>query len=730
MSPRMSDAIRSGGEGADSDRPRQPGDTRHHERRRRSGRTPSLYRACDGISEGLIYLMVVLTPWFFGTTQPWAIWGMTLVAYVLGVLLLIKHGIRRFGGFAPARWGTGQARWHVRALALLTVLILGWCLASALNVRAVFLVDERALDYRESYLPWLPHSYDAPSTWMVLAQYLGFACAFWALRDWLLGKSRHERHHSTADTDQARASIGTWFVPGQSTVYVAPLPDRLQRLLWVLCLNGALLALEGILQRLDGTGKLLWLVEPRHNRTADAQFGPFAYRGNAAEYLNLLWPIALAFAVRLRQRWLSIPPPLRRIGGSADLVIVPCVALMAGAPLMMGGRAGALITVALLGVAAIVLVTASRRQHGHQYRLILASLFGALLIGGLVGWGPTLNRLAMGQMAYETSVREPIPEFTLHCLLDTPGTNGTVWSVLAGLSSSETAATGKPGAVQFAFTGRGSLATVFSGPSATPFTLYTPQVSREKGIRIALTLVKGDAYYVYVNGELFKKHALDERIPKLQSARFLWVGEAQAAADPNAHRCHEIALYPSALTAAQVQTLLRLPTVNTPDAAAPTVLATNVPAPLLRVDSAQMDRIGGFSAPSSGRREIYETAMQMARDFPWLGCGPGTFGPLYGMYRAVPSDGWAWYAHNDWLEFRITFGWIGSLLFLAAIPIVASRWFRPGGLELPGTFALLVGAALLGCLATAWVDFPFQIYSVTFLFLVGVVLMMSISKTE
>ena len=35
--------------------------------------TPKAYRICDGLTEGLIYFMIVLTPWAFGTTDRWSI---------------------------------------------------------------------------------------------------------------------------------------------------------------------------------------------------------------------------------------------------------------------------------------------------------------------------------------------------------------------------------------------------------------------------------------------------------------------------------------------------------------------------------------------------------------------------------------------------------------------------------------------------------------------------------
>ena len=43
-----------------------------------------IYRVCEDVTEGLIYLMVIFSPWAFGTTQPWSIWTMNLAGYLLG----------------------------------------------------------------------------------------------------------------------------------------------------------------------------------------------------------------------------------------------------------------------------------------------------------------------------------------------------------------------------------------------------------------------------------------------------------------------------------------------------------------------------------------------------------------------------------------------------------------------------------------------------------------------
>src|SRR5208337_4834612 len=64
-----------------------------------------LYMACDSLSEILIFLMVIFSPWAFGTTQPWSIWTMNAAGYLLAALLGVKTAIRKWRGYRPPKWG-------------------------------------------------------------------------------------------------------------------------------------------------------------------------------------------------------------------------------------------------------------------------------------------------------------------------------------------------------------------------------------------------------------------------------------------------------------------------------------------------------------------------------------------------------------------------------------------------------------------------------------------------
>ena len=516
----------------------------------------------DTVSGGLICFMVVFTPWAFGTTQEWSIWTMNAAGFMLGGLLLAKWVISLRAGYHPPRWGTDALEsggselfpvkpprdWPAIALAVLTVLILGYTLISAINARATYIAFERRFEYH-TCISWLPHSYDRTSTWNSLWMYLGLASFFWAARDWLRtqGTSRSRKRESSHESSPlltVPVSVsGREFVvaPATSSVDLPgptqfrasrhELPFRLRLLLWVLCINGALLALEAILQRLSGTNKLLWMVLPRFNTDPLTQFGPYAYRANAASYFNLVWPVCLGFWLVLRE---AAKPSLtagRRLGSGSHIVLLPGAVLMAACPIISTSRGGALIAVGAIIITLFLLLRLARKES-LWFRVGACSLFVIIL----------------------------------------------------GFS---------------AFLGLKQLAPRFQ-------TIFTDQMSQ--------------------------------------------------------------------------------------------------------------------------RTEIYENATPIARDFPVFGTGPGSFGSLYQLYRKDTTQVWHAYLHDDWLEARITFGWVGFSMILLMLALVGSHWFFGKGIPTRWEFPAMIGVAMGGSLLHAKFDFPFQIYSVVLVFLLLCSILFCLSK--
>jgi O-antigen ligase len=366
------------------------------ESRRRKSREPKLHRWSDRCTEALIYFMVLFSPWAFGTTQHWSIWTMNITAYGLGVLLVSKWIIRWSSGFRPwpnepAKNEISPRQYRLRLIhkicnlltAICMLLLLGYILTSAINARASFNLQTHEYTYFEGINKSLPHSYDAKGTWFLFWQYLGLIILFWSVRDWLAG---------------AR--------PTRSSISLTP---RLKRLLFLICLNGGALALECILQRIyygDYRGKLLFLIEPGINSGNIAQFGPFAYRSNAASYLNLIWPLGLGLFIQLGRENLDYRK--RRIGNGSELLLIPCIILAASGTIVSSARGGALVMVGLLILSTFSIVFLNIRSTFLRLAPPIALLAG-LGSAYVLGWEklePRLINVFSDNMSNRTQIYE------------------------------------------------------------------------------------------------------------------------------------------------------------------------------------------------------------------------------------------------------------------------------------------------------------------------------------
>jgi O-antigen ligase len=482
------------------------------------------WHACETLSGFVIYFMVVFGPWAFGTTEPWSIWTMNACGFGLGLLLLVKLGIQRITGYRSPRWGDDanrpetflkesaglRTRGRGRVLrqdrftwilALLTLLILGYCLVAAVNWRATFNVASMVFEYHPC-IKWLPHSLESRSTRAAFCNYLALACSFWAIRDWFSGKTTAERRGGMSVRPDKRG--------------IQRLPLRLKRLCYLLAINGGLLGLAGIAQRLAHSPRLLFVVLPEIHLSAEEQFASYAYRANGAQYFNLLWPVCLGF-------WWSID---RSGVVKRRPLLMTCIAIMVACPILSNARAAVLTDFAMLCATALVLLFASVFPQRHTHTMMSSVIPLIVLVTFF---------LALG-LAHEG-----------------------------------------------------------------------------KTLRFRMSEIVRD---------------LEER------------------------------------------------------------------------------------------NQLYERGRLMARDYPLFGTGPGTFERVFQLYRRTPHDYWPTQLHNDWLETRITFGWIGTGLIAIAFTTVILRWFARGGIQTGAPFVILVWIALAGCLVQARWDFPLQVYSILFQFVV------------
>jgi O-antigen ligase len=321
---------------------------------------------------------------------------MNNVGFALGLLCLGKLFIRS-SGYQPPQWtelsgNSGSGRWLANErrftwmLAGGTFCILLYSLISAWNARAIYHPDQWSFEYR-NVVAWLPHSYDQAGSWAEFWQLLGLAGVFWALRDWLLTLSPKEAAHF--EHEGFRYHVGS------------RLPVRLRRLFWILTVNGTVLAIQGLMQRVEGGNKLLWLIVPRYDRVTENQFGPYAYRANAAQYFNLLWPAVLGFW------WACGSPRRRRKTGEHSArqirvaVLLPCIFIMAICPLVSSSRGGAIVLAINLIMAGGILLMAQWRSRWTAKALLLLLLTGVIGGGALLGWKALAPRMEMIHEGYE-----------------------------------------------------------------------------------------------------------------------------------------------------------------------------------------------------------------------------------------------------------------------------------------------------------------------------------------
>lgn len=329
-------------------------------------------RVFDAMSGAVLLLMAVLAPWMLGSTNRPSTLALNGLGFLSGGLWIVQRVIRSraSSGRQPPVAYPG-ARWPMACVWGLVILLLSYVLCSALNPKAILQytftpgyagatgVD---IEYLE-FIEWLPQSLDRDRTLRAFWKYLAIVLSFAAARDWLMGASRPER----------RSDDGPLRFPG----------DRMQWLLWTLAINAAAISLVGMLQRLDGTDRLLWTFS-NHINGGHGAFGPFPYRTNGAQYLNLMWPLTLGFWWVLRRRNVARRSASHRSGGDPHVLLLVLAALTAAGVVVANSRGGFLVLVGLLVAVFALMMFWSKRQVGFKLG-VAAAILAVLGVGGWLG---------------------------------------------------------------------------------------------------------------------------------------------------------------------------------------------------------------------------------------------------------------------------------------------------------------------------------------------------------
>ncbi|MDA7665816.1 hypothetical protein N8648_04640, partial [Verrucomicrobia bacterium] len=390
---------------------------------RSSNHTPKLYRWADIGSEALIYFTIFWGPWAFGTVHDWAITTMNVSNYGIGLLLLTKWFTRWKTSFQPARWSAQNQTdectenpkrdWRTKTVGFLTIYMLGYILVSIINARSIYNWDVNFFEYEDSYIKWLPHTYDKGATIQSFYNFLGLACCFWGVRDWLLGKTRKERMDSTLEED---ASLDMF----QEETSVPLLPIRLKRLLWFLCISGGVVALIGIIQRLDGTPKLLWILEREQFGSPTQGFGPFGYRGNGATYINMILPLSIGFLMCLIQYAKSVSMKTGQKPGESHFTLIPAIFMMIATPFVSLSRGGFVVLGCMLIMGIFWILVKPNLLKGRQKAGISILLLAGIGLSYFIGWEPLLKRFNSQKSWHETQIEAPNYEDKITYISDLP----------------------------------------------------------------------------------------------------------------------------------------------------------------------------------------------------------------------------------------------------------------------------------------------------------------------
>lgn len=131
-----------------------------------------------------------------------------------------------------------------------------------------------------------------------------------------------------------------------------------------------------------------------------------------------------------------------------------------------------------------------------------------------------------------------------------------------------------------------------------------------------------------------------------------------------------------------------------------------------------------FEVSKAIRMFAYDICLRAAGDAGWFGFGPGTFASVFDAYARStdPDMDKIWrYAHQDYLQAAIEWGWIGaSLIAILLGGAMLCLWRtarRFTGIGETGKASFLQGTmiALAGVALHAMVDFPLQILSLQLL---------------
>ena len=643
---------------------------------------PWYVRVLQTIGVMLLGVGLLLAPWLLGTTPAWACWVTDGILIAGGGLILLSSRLdpeNRFRGMLPHG---RQWRW----LAGLNLVVLVWFLIAAWNAQSVWDPQTQKLVHLRDPIRWLPSSHDASLSWLAFGNALALSFLFWGLTTLFRVPLfiRPQKPVSTEENPSSRSSRSS---------------GRVYWILGPLAITGVLISVVGIIQRLQGTEKLLWLIDD--GRGGASHFGPYPYRSNAAQLLNIIWPILFMVASRL----LTLPSRRERRRG---LIFAIAAAVILIGVAATASRGGALIAGFLFfGLVPLTLTLMWIRGHHRQATILTLTAVAAVLLSiptARLLWQrleelPTVvpslmsadTRMFTAEAWTVTTTNRPFPLLRMYSIPTYPG-----YLYLDLRRDSTVVLT-----LRSKGTGMKTVRKLIG--HAPPLT---------NGFRLHFVLTWGtNKVRVYINGRLCGESPIKDIVFNTNAPLPIQAIHINPAGRylPKLGSCYlKVNLYEQPLAPEIASVLSDLSVAPVQD----------VPKPRLRL------QLNNLVSPWSrlyvnllGRMAIWRYTKDMLPAYPaWCGAGPNTFPHLYRVHAPFLHlvDP---HVHQDILETRFNLGVVGTALILALLML--SIFSSPRGLFRDrATWGAY--AAIVGCLIHGIADFPLHNQSVAAAFVTAI----------
>ena len=479
------------------------------------------------------------------------------------------------------------------------------------------------------------------------------------------------------------------------------IPIRLKRLLWLLCISGGLLALVCIVQRLDGTPKLLWIFERERFGSSTRAFGPFGYRGNGASYLNMILPLSFGFLMWMIEFARSVRMKTGRKSGESHLILIPAICVLVAAPFVSLSRGGFVVLgFMLIAVIFKILLTPDTLKSRQRTGLVILLVTG-IGLSCCIGWKPLLKRLPSINPWIKTNITTPNYQEKIKYVGTfsyPPDQN----HILFQISDSKSVDFRKSlFRVQLRRDGRLILLLWDKQNKSSVQTTYTNLTNAFGSGKVTLELLRNSQGIKLIankkqlqgNVKTFGVKPPPWNYPVIPNAIYIgqkWDFEKDA----------------SGLTTH----LLSIDPINSEPS-----LDHNKKGILWNVDDPF--NVMTILSKMSSRELIYQDSLRMAKDFRMLGCGSGAWATVYFLYHDA-DEAWDAWVHCDWLEYWINFGFFGTFPGFALLILTSISFKAKSGITSHTWMRTALNLAITGCLLHALFDFPLQVISIMHLFII------------